>query len=96
MCLRREQLVVFKNFQALRLLINVNRNAALQRKGMEIATFLPIASSEMLLKVSKIYGRYEIDANGIGLRPWRWALFVVVVGFYLNFSIHLFSASTAH
>jgi hypothetical protein len=33
----------FKNFsQLLRLLINVNRNTALQRKGMEIATFLPI------------------------------------------------------
>jgi hypothetical protein len=30
----------FKNFPLfLRLLINVNRNSALQRKGMEIATF---------------------------------------------------------
>jgi hypothetical protein len=37
----------FKNFsQFLRLLINVNRNTTLQRKGMEIATFLPIAAGK--------------------------------------------------
>jgi hypothetical protein len=65
---------------------------------MDIATIFPITASEMLLKVvfSKIYGRYEIDANGIGLRPWRWALFVVLVGLYLTFYVHLFSASSAH
>jgi hypothetical protein len=40
----------FKNFsQLLRLLINVNRNTALQRKGMEIATFLPIAAGKLSL-----------------------------------------------
>ena len=39
-----------KNFsQLLRLLINVNRNTALQRKGMEIATFLPIVAGQFYL-----------------------------------------------
>jgi hypothetical protein len=39
-----------KNFsQLLRLLINVNRNAALQRKGMEIVMFLPIAAGKFCL-----------------------------------------------
>jgi hypothetical protein len=39
-----ELLSVLKIFpQLLRLLINVNRNAARQRNGMEIATFLPIS-----------------------------------------------------
>jgi hypothetical protein len=39
-----------KNFsQLLRLLINVNRNMPLQRKGMEIATFLPIAAGKFSL-----------------------------------------------
>ncbi len=37
----------FKNFsQLLRLLINVNRNMPLPSKGMEIATFLPIAAGK--------------------------------------------------
>jgi hypothetical protein len=41
---------LFKNFpQLLRLLINVNRNAAVQRKYMEIATFLPIATGQFYL-----------------------------------------------
>jgi hypothetical protein len=36
-----------KNFsELLRLLINVNRNMPLSRKGMEIATFLPIAAGK--------------------------------------------------
>jgi hypothetical protein len=40
----------FKKFsQLLRLLINVNRNTSLQRKGMEIATFLPIAAGKFSL-----------------------------------------------
>jgi hypothetical protein len=40
----RKRAGAFLDFsQLLRLLINVNRKAALQRKGMEIATFLPIA-----------------------------------------------------
>jgi hypothetical protein len=40
----------FKKFsQLLRLLINVNRNASLQRKEMEIATFLPIAAGKFSL-----------------------------------------------
>jgi hypothetical protein len=40
----------FKKFsQLLRLLINVNRNAALQRNGMEIAMFLPIATRKFSL-----------------------------------------------
>jgi hypothetical protein len=40
----------FKNFsQLLRLLINTNRNTALQRKGMEIAMFLPIAAGKFSL-----------------------------------------------
>jgi tRNA U34 5-carboxymethylaminomethyl modifying GTPase MnmE/TrmE len=40
----------FKKFsQLLRLLINVNRNTALQRKGMEIATFLPTAVGKFSL-----------------------------------------------
>ncbi len=40
----------FKFFsQLLRLLINVNRNMPLQRKGMEIATFLPIAARKFSL-----------------------------------------------
>ncbi len=39
-CTRRGAAGGFKIFQMLlRLLINVNRNAALQRKGMEIAMF---------------------------------------------------------
>jgi hypothetical protein len=33
-------------------LININRNVALQRKGMEIATFLPIPRWEMLLETT--------------------------------------------
>jgi hypothetical protein len=40
----------FKNLsQLLRLLINVNRNMLLQRKGMEIAMFLPIAAGKFSL-----------------------------------------------
>jgi hypothetical protein len=40
----------FKNFsQLLRLLINVNRNMLLRRKGMEIAMFLPIAAGKFSL-----------------------------------------------
>jgi hypothetical protein len=40
----------FKNFsQLLRLLIIVNRNMPLQRKVMEIATFLPIAAGKLSL-----------------------------------------------
>jgi hypothetical protein len=35
--------------QLLRLSINVNRNMPLQRKGMEIATFLPIAAGKFSL-----------------------------------------------
>jgi hypothetical protein len=35
--------------QLLRLLINVNRNMPLQRKGMEIAMFLPIAAGKFSL-----------------------------------------------
>jgi hypothetical protein len=35
--------------QLLRLLINVNRNAALQRNGMEMAMFLPIAARKFSL-----------------------------------------------
>jgi hypothetical protein len=40
----------FKNFsQLLRLLINTNRNTDLQRKGMEIVMFLPIAAGKFSL-----------------------------------------------
>jgi hypothetical protein len=40
----------FKNLsQLLRLLINVNKNTTLQRKGMEITTFLPIAAGKFSL-----------------------------------------------
>ncbi len=40
----------FLNFsQLLRLLINENRNTVLQRKGMEIATFLLIAAGKFSL-----------------------------------------------
>jgi tRNA U34 5-carboxymethylaminomethyl modifying GTPase MnmE/TrmE len=40
----------FKKFsKLLRLLINVNRNTTLHRKGMEIATFLPIAAGKFSL-----------------------------------------------
>jgi hypothetical protein len=40
----------FRKFsQLLRLLINVNRNMALQRNGMEIAIFLPIAARKFSL-----------------------------------------------
>jgi hypothetical protein len=39
-----------KNFsQLLHLLVNVNRNMVLQRKGMEIATFSPIAAAKFCL-----------------------------------------------
>jgi hypothetical protein len=39
-----------KNFsQIFRLLIHANRNAALQRKGMDIATILPIAAGKFCL-----------------------------------------------
>jgi hypothetical protein len=45
--IRRRTAEHFKNFlQLLRLLINVNRIAAVQRKYMEIATFLPIAAGQ--------------------------------------------------
>ncbi len=47
---RKRAAEYFKNFsQLLRLLINVNRNMPLQRKGMEIATFLPIAAGKFSL-----------------------------------------------
>jgi hypothetical protein len=47
---RRRTAERFKNFrQLLRLLLNVNRNAAVQRKYMEIATFLPIAAGQFYL-----------------------------------------------
>jgi hypothetical protein len=40
----------FQNFsQLLQLLKNVNRNTSLQRKGTEIATFLPIAAGKFSL-----------------------------------------------
>jgi hypothetical protein len=42
-----EHLKIFTHL--LRLLINVNRNMPLQRKGMEIATFLPIATGKFSL-----------------------------------------------
>jgi hypothetical protein len=43
---RRRTAERFQNFtQLLRLLINVNRNVVHHRKGMEIATFLPIPGS---------------------------------------------------
>jgi hypothetical protein len=44
---RRRSAEGFKKFlQLLPLLINVNRNSVPQRKGMEIATFLPIAAGQ--------------------------------------------------
>jgi hypothetical protein len=44
---RRRTAKHFKKFLwLLRLIINVNRNSALQRKGMEIDTFLPIAPGQ--------------------------------------------------
>jgi hypothetical protein len=47
---RRRGAEHLKNFaQFLRLLINVNKNAALQRKGMKIATFLSIAAGQCCL-----------------------------------------------
>jgi hypothetical protein len=46
----KEPLSIKKKFsQLLQLLINVNRNAALQKKGMEVATFLPIAAGKFCL-----------------------------------------------
>jgi hypothetical protein len=36
----------FKVFHCLQLFINTNKNAALQRKRMEIAMFLPIATGQ--------------------------------------------------
>jgi hypothetical protein len=46
----KEPLSILKIFwKLLRLLIIVNRNAALQRKGMEIATFLLIAAGKFSL-----------------------------------------------
>jgi hypothetical protein len=47
---RRRTTECFKHFpQLLRFLINVNRNAALQRKGMLIAMFLSIAAGQFCL-----------------------------------------------
>jgi hypothetical protein len=47
---RRRSAERFKNIpKLLRLLINVNRNAAVQRKETEIATFLPIAARQLYL-----------------------------------------------
>jgi hypothetical protein len=47
---RRRAALHFKNFpQLLRLLINVNRNASVQRKYMEISTFLSIATGQFYL-----------------------------------------------
>jgi hypothetical protein len=46
----KEPLSINKIFsQLLQLLINVNRNATLERKGMEIAMFLPIAAGKFCL-----------------------------------------------
>jgi hypothetical protein len=45
----KEPLSIKKFSQLLRLLINVNINMPLQRKGMEIATFLPIAAGKFSL-----------------------------------------------
>jgi|LakMenE18May11ns_1017448.scaffolds.fasta_scaffold7618045_1 hypothetical protein len=46
----KEPLRILKIFHSsLLLLKNENRNAALQRKGMEIATFLPIAAGKFSL-----------------------------------------------
>jgi hypothetical protein len=43
--------------QILRLLIKVNRNTTPQKKGMEIATFLPIATGKFsLLSYSLVAG----------------------------------------
>jgi hypothetical protein len=48
--IREEPLGVSKNFpQLLRLLMNVNRNIALQRKGMEIATIFLMGSGQFCL-----------------------------------------------
>jgi hypothetical protein len=48
--IRKKAAEHFKTFSQLRrLLINGNRNAALQRNGMEIATFLPIAAGKFSL-----------------------------------------------
>jgi hypothetical protein len=47
---RRRPAEGFKIFHCfLRLLINKNRNKPIQRKGMEIATFLPIADWKVCL-----------------------------------------------
>ncbi len=47
---RRRTAEHFKKFpQLLRLKINVNKNAALERKGTEIATFLPIVTKQFCL-----------------------------------------------
>jgi hypothetical protein len=47
---RRRTAEHFKNFpQLLRLLINVDRYILLHRKGMKIATFLPIAAGQFYL-----------------------------------------------
>ena len=46
----KDPLRILKIFHSsLLLLKNENRNAALQRKGMEIATFLPIAAGKFSL-----------------------------------------------
>jgi hypothetical protein len=46
----KEMLSIFLNFSQLhQVLINVNRNKAIQRKGMEMATFLPIPVSWEIL-----------------------------------------------
>ncbi len=47
---RRRTAEHFLNFpQLLRLLINVDRYVLLHRKGMEIATFLPVAAGQFYL-----------------------------------------------
>jgi hypothetical protein len=47
--LGEEQLVIFKFSIASATLRNINRNATLWKNGIEVATFLPIASGQFCL-----------------------------------------------
>jgi hypothetical protein len=61
---RRRPAEGLKNFpRFLRLLININRNEALQRNCMEIATFYPIAAKQFCLLLFA-------DGRNLGISQW--------------------------
>jgi hypothetical protein len=71
----------FKIFpQFLRLIINVNRNVVLQRKGIDIAMFLVIAAGQSFLLF------FLADGWHLGISQWfSYTLTEVLRGFPISF-----------